>query len=485
MNQTITREPRKMIPWIIYLIFFAVLNETVFNVSTPMIARDFTLTASGVSWMMTIFMVFFGIGSVIYGKLADIFSLKALISIGIAIYSLGSLMGFVLQFSYPMVIIARAIQGIGGSAIPALVFVAVARYFDDDQRGRIFGTITAVVSVAIGIGPVIGGFVSGQLHWAWLFIIPLLSLIALPFLNKLLPSEPRGKGSVDFPGAILVAMTVGSLVLYLNFDAWYYLAGFIAGLALFIVRIRMAADPFIQPALFRNVKFRSGVIVGFCLFSIVLGTMFLIPLMLNSVHHLEPSQIGLVLFPGAISSVVFGPIAGTLADRRGNSFVVSLGLGLLLTSLLSMALFLNLSPIAVGAALLLTFIGFSLFQTAMINSISQTLPAEETGVGMGLFNLVSIISGAVGTALVGKILTGGWLDHNFLAPQAGGTGLAYSNLLVIFALIVIIGGAVYLRAYRKTRSKEPQANPEMTTGSSPIDGCLDRLPGLEPSPDCP
>ncbi len=100
---------RKLVPWIVFLIFFAVLNETVFNVSTPMIARAFSLTPAGVSWMMTIFMVFFGIGSVIYGKLSDIYSLRRLIIFGIVVYNVGSVMGFALQSSYPAVIAARAI----------------------------------------------------------------------------------------------------------------------------------------------------------------------------------------------------------------------------------------------------------------------------------------------------------------------------------------------------------------------------------------
>jgi len=92
VNLEAARDHRKLVPWIVYLIFFAVLNETVFNVSTPMIAKQFALTPSGVSWMMTIFMVFFGIGSVIYGRLADIFSLRALILVGVLIYSAGSVM---------------------------------------------------------------------------------------------------------------------------------------------------------------------------------------------------------------------------------------------------------------------------------------------------------------------------------------------------------------------------------------------------------
>ena len=153
---------KKLVPWIVYLIFFAVLNETVFNVSTPMIAKQFQLTPSGVSWMMTIFMVFFGVGSVIYGKLSDLFSLRRLIIIGVLIYNVGSVLGFALRASYPLVIAARAIQGIGASAIPALVFVVVARYFADSERGKIFGFITSTVSFGIGLGPVVGGFVAGR-----------------------------------------------------------------------------------------------------------------------------------------------------------------------------------------------------------------------------------------------------------------------------------------------------------------------------------
>ncbi len=450
-----TRDRRKLVPWIIYLIFFAVLNETVFNVSTPMIAAQFSLTPSGVSWIMTIFMVFFGIGSIIYGRLADVFSLRTLILVGIIIYNVGSVMGYAFQHSYPLVIAARAVQGIGGSAISALVFVVVARYFDPSQRGRIFGFITSTVSFAIGLGPVVGGLVSGSLHWSYLFLIPLLMLVSVPFFNRELPKEPRRDGRVDVLGAALVALTVGALIVYLNFSAWYYLAAFLGLLLLFILRIRTAADPFIRPSLFLNSRFRSGVIVGFCLFSIVIGTLFLVPLMLSDLHRLTTAQIGLILFPGAISSVAFGPIAGTLSDRRGSNFVVAIGLALLVASIVLMSALLGVSPIAVACALLLTYVGFSLVQTAMINAVSQTLAEHETGIGMGLFNLVGILSGAVGTALVGKVLTGRWLDFPILPLATMTRGYQYSNLMLAFAVVVILGGVLYLRSFQGARVPQP------------------------------
>jgi DHA2 family metal-tetracycline-proton antiporter-like MFS transporter len=439
---------KKLVPWIIYLIFFAVLNETVFNVSTPNIAEQFSLSPAGVSWMMTIFLVFFGIGSVIYGKLADVYSLRSLIIIGLIIYNVGSVMGFLLQFSYPLVILARAIQGIGGSAIPALVFIAVARYFPSSERGKIFGLITSTVSLGIGIGPVIGGLVSGAMHWYYLFLIPLLMLVALPFLMKALPNEPRRQGKVDIIGAILVAITVGFFVVFLNFSEWYYFIAFVSFLSVFIVRILRIPDPFINPLLFRNVKFRNGVIVGFSLFSIVIGILFLIPLMLHEVYHLNTGQIGFVLFPGAISSVFFGPMGGTLADRKGNNFVVVIGLLLLVISIILMSFLLSISVYVITVSLLLTYVGFSFFQTAMINSVSQTLSEQETGVGMGLFNLVATLSGAVGTAVAGRILDGKWFEFVLLPTVSKPRDSAYSNILLLFLIIMILGGILYLYSFR-------------------------------------
>ena len=99
--------------------------------------------------------------------------------------------------------------------------------------------------------------------------------------------------------------------------------------------------------------------------------------------------------------------------------------------------------------MVLMFFLLRLFQTAMINSVSQTFPGPEVGMGMGLFNLVSIISGAVRAAVVGKILDGGWLNISILHLASISKGYTYASLMIAFALIVLLGGVVYLRSYRR------------------------------------
>ena len=119
-----------------------------------------------------------------------------------------------------------------------------------------------------------------------------------------------------------------------------------------------------------------------------------------------------------------------MADKRGNRFVMTLGMALVAGSLVASALVLSFNPWILSAVLLFTYVGFSFLQTGLINSVSQTLPMQETGVGMGLFNLVGILAGAIGTAGVAKLLETGWLG--------------FDAILGIFALGVILAGGWYI-----------------------------------------
>ncbi|WP_281889743.1 MFS transporter [Paenibacillus sp. YYML68] len=448
---------KKTAPWIIFIIFFGVLNETVFNVSMPSIAEQYSLTPSAASWVSTAFIIFFAIGSVIYGKLSDLFSLKKLIVIGIVIYNIASVLGFVCQFSYALVIVFRALQGAGASAIPALIMVVVARYFSMEDRGKVFGILNSTVAFAVGIGPVIGGFVSSSLHWSYLFIIPLFTLISLPFFSRVLPDEGTKPGSIDIPGAVLIASGVAALILYTTESHWYWLAMGAVLIGWFAVHIHRVRAPFIEPSLLRNRLFRSGLIVAFIIFCTVMGLMYAIPFMLDELKGMNASQVGWVLFPGAISAVVVGPIGGGLADKRGNTFVVMAGALMLVSSFLLLSTLLEFSAWLLSAALVLMYIGLSFIQTAVANSVSRTLTMEETGIGMGLFNLVSFISGAVGMALVGRVLSEQLLQFKANPFVLEAASWNYSNLMLASAAAVIIGALLYYRSYGREAKAQSQA----------------------------
>lgn len=444
---------RKCVPWIYYVIFFAVLNESVFNVSTPNIAAQFGLDASGVSWVVTIFFIVFGIGMVIFGKLSDIYSVKRLITVGIVLYSVGSVIGFVFQGAYPAVIVSRAIQGAGGSAIPALIFVMVAKYFTARERGKLFGLITSTASFAVGIGPVLGGYIAGSFHWAYLFLIPLPVMVALPFFRKLLPEEGSGEGRLDMIGAALLGVMVTLLVLFTTESGLMYLLAAAAALLLFIVRIRRAKEPFVDPELFSNRLYRTGLLIGFLIFGTVMSVMFVIPLMLSGVYGLNAEKIGLILFPGAISAVIFGKVAGNLTVKKGSHFVVYTGLGLIALSLLVQSSSIGLWVGYIAAALVLMYIGFSFVQTGLTESVTQILPTRQIGVGMGMFNMTSTISGAVVTAVVAKSMEQKLLAFPLHPLVSDSNVYMYGNLLLLLGFIVMASALLYVLSFGK---KAPQ-----------------------------
>ncbi len=447
-------EVRKSILWIYYIFFFSVLNESVFNVSTPNIAKQFTLNPSEVSWVVTVFFIVFGVGMVVFGKLSDIFSIRKLITIGIILYSAGSVIGFALQAWYPAVIVARAIQGAGCAAIPSLVFVMVARYFSAEERGKIFGIITSTGSFAIGIGPVLGGFITESFQWAYLFLFPLPIVAAIPFFLKYFPKEGRKAGSLDIIGGVLLSITVAMLILFTTEGHWLYLAGAMVGLFLFIVQIRRAKEPFVDPSLFANSRYRNGLVIGFLIFGSVFSVLFVIPIMLNKTYGVDANTIGIVLFPGAFSAVLFGKVAGNLTVKKGSHFVNYLGLCLLAVSFLLLSSVIGLWVGYIGAALILMYIGFSFVQTALAESVTKILPVQQIGIGMGFFNMISTISGAVITALVAKMLEEKLLAFPLHPLLTESSTYLYGNLILIFSFIVAASALLYINSLGR-KSRQP------------------------------
>lgn len=453
-SASIHSEVKKSVPWIYFVLFFAILNESVFNVSTPNIADQFHLDASGVSWVVTTFFITIGLGMVIFGKLSDIYSVKKLIIVGIILYSTGSILGFVSHVWYPSVIIARALQGAGCSAIPALIFVMVARFFSVEERGKLFGMITSIASFAIGIGPVLGGLIAGSIHWSFLFLIPLPVLAAIPFFQKYLPKEQRKKGKVDIIGAVLLGIFVTMLVLYSTESELLYLLVSLIALVFFIFHVRRVKEPFVEPVLFANSLYRNGIIIGFFIFGTVMSIMFVIPLMLHNIYGLTTQTIGLIMFPGAFSAVIFGRVAGNMTVKRGSHYVMYLGLGLIAISLLLQSSYIGHWVWFIGAALVLMYIGFSFMQTALAESITQVLPEKQIGVGMGFFNMMSTLSGAVVTALVAKSMEKELFAFKLHPLISNASAYMYGNLILILCLVVLSSMLLYFLTFGKKASQQ-------------------------------
>ncbi len=452
-HNTSLADPRITLP-LCFIIFFSVLNGTMFNVAIPDIKAQFGLLPSEVSWVMTAYIVVFALGSLVFGKLADLFSVRNLITTGLILLNAGSLAGL-LSVNYPMLIGSRILQASGGSAIPALAMMVATRYVPGEIKGRVLGAIASTVAFAAGIGPIVGGFISGAWHWRFLFIFTLITLSAIPFLRRMLPAEEKKDGVFDKLGAVLAAGGLISLLLFVTQGAWWYLPLGLLLLAFFAVHIRRAPVPFISPELFLNAPYRNTVITTFLVVGTMFGTMFMAPIMLRDLNALSSAKIGLVMFPGAMSAAIMGTIGGRLADRRGAGFVLKVGMLLLVTGHFAVSSIAGINPVFVAAALIISYVGFSFLQSSLPHTVSSALPGKHTGVGMGIYTLFFFVSGAFSAAVIGRILdireAGFCINPLHLCE---GRSWVYSNIFMMLMGMVGAGWLIYMWTFRRSAKSE-------------------------------
>jgi MFS transporter, DHA2 family, metal-tetracycline-proton antiporter len=360
----------RLVPLICFIVFFSVLNGTMFNVAVPDIAEEFALSPGAVSWVITVYIVAFALAAVTYGKLADLYPVRNLITIGLVLFNIGALLGF-LAGSYPLLIGARLIQASGGGAIPAMGMLVATRYFPPESRGRVLGAIASTVAFGSGVGPIVGGFLAGSFDWR---------------------------------GAVLLTGFIGMFLLFLTQGEPWALPPALVALAAFSLHIRRSPNPFVPASLFANLQYRSGLLTTFLAVGTIFCMFFLVPFHLRQIHQLDTWQIGLVLFPGAVSAAILGNVGGRLADRIGSPAVVSTGLTLLISGFLLLAAFASQGAYLIASILIVPYIGFSFIHASLAKTASLALHHSHIGIGMGFYNLVFFTAGAFGAALSSHLL---------------------------------------------------------------------------------
>ncbi len=411
------------------------MSVLMFNLVLPQIREKFSVTNAQVSWITSAYTLIYGIGTVVYGKLADRFRLKNLLTFGLLLFAAGSFVGFFAQ-SFWMVLAGRCIQAVGAASIPASAMLIPLRYFPPERRGIAMGTAFMGLSIGSALGPVLSAFILSFLHWKWLFCFPFFLLMTLPFYRRYLQDEERQpQGKMDWLGGALLASAVTLLLLTVTSASLWFGIGGIVALTLFIVRIRSCASPFLAPDLFRNRSYTIGVTITFLLSGIGFSLHFLSPLLLAQVYELPASWIGFALVPGAVASAVLGRRGGGIADSKGNTYLFCIASGLLISCFSLLSTFVGVSAGFIALFLILGHVGLTFGMIAMSNSVSRTLASEQSGVGMGLLSMMNFIGGAVATGIYGKLTDIGQA-RTWNPAALHSVGAVHGNIFLVLAIAI-------------------------------------------------
>lgn len=443
MDETSSKNKDKLLRVLVFALIFSVMNGTMFNVALPVIGKEFNLVPSQLSWIMTGYMVVYAIGSVVFGKLADKYRLKDLLTFGLIFFAVGSVVGM-LSSEYWMIIMGRLLQAAGASVLPATAMIIPIRYFPPEQRGKALGTSAIGLALGGALGPVVAGVITSFGSWRLLFFFSLISLVTLPFFRKYMEDEKGEGGRLDFLGGGLLASTVALFLLAITQSNWMLFAGGVLLLILFIVRIRTASEPFIQPDLFTNRSYSVGLLIAFIIQAMSFALTFMTPQFLASLNQLTPGIIGFVLFPAAISAAIMGRKGGKMADERGNSYLVKVAGTLLFLCFAILSILVGVYPYVIAIVLIAGNVGQTFMQVAMSNTISRTLRKDQVGVGMGLFSMMNFISGAISMSLVGKLLDQQSSAVHLNPLVTNESAYVYSNIFVVMSILTMFSIGLYL-----------------------------------------
>ncbi|CAG7645977.1 Putative multidrug resistance protein MdtD [Paenibacillus solanacearum] len=439
--QTQAQPGDRLLRVLMFTLMVSSMSALMFNFVLPDISEQFGLSIAQVSWLTSAYTLIYAIGTVTYGKLADKFKLKHLLTAGLLLFAAGSLIGLASQ-SFWMALVGRCIQSAGASAIPATAVLIPVRYIAPERRGSALGMTAVGLALGSALGPVVASVIVSIAHWRWLFCVPLLLLLTLPYYRKYLGDEQGTAGPFDWLGGGLLAASVALLLLGVTNGAWLCIAGSAIFGALFIARIRSAAVPFVPPGLFANRSYRLGIMLAVLINGIGISLYFLSPLLLSRVFELPSYWIGFAMVPAAAASAVLGRRGGKLADAKGNAYLFCIASGLLLACFALLSSFTAVSPLLIAAFLIFGNVGQSFMLIAMSNSISRTMPKEQVGVGMGIFSMLNFMTQGIATGVYGKLVDlPGAAIWNPVSANAGSA--VFSNIYMVLAALHVVIWLIY------------------------------------------
>ncbi|HEX8387340.1 MAG TPA: MDR family MFS transporter [Rubricoccaceae bacterium] len=436
---------------ILLALFLGALDQTIVSTALPRIVESLG-GVTRYAWVATAYLLASTAMVPIYGKLADIASRRLIELWAILLFLGGSVLcGIAGEFgSIPLVgdgmnqlILARAIQGLGGAGLFAMAFIVIADLFPPRERGRYQGFVGATFGIASVLGPLLGGLladhgdtlVPGIEGWRWVFYVNVpFGAVALWFvLRRMPPLLPPSRGRIDVPAAGLLLAGLVPFVLALQLDrpahpwgAPETLALFAASavaLALFVWRTRRAADPLLDLDLFRLRIFSASVVALFFYGAAFIGLIVFLPLFLINVVGVSATQAGIALIPFSMGVVFGSTVSGQLVSRFGQykPFMVGGGAVLAVGTFLLSRMTVDTSFWEVTAYTVICGLGVGpslpLFPLAVQNAVDVRSLGQATSASQ----FFRQIGGSVGAAAMGSILAVTLLTR--LGPEALG-GLA-------------------------------------------------------------
>lgn len=411
---------------------FAGMGSAAAAMALAPLAETYDISTGAAAWTISLYALMLGVGTAVYGRVADLQGPRLPMLIGLSLMTFGALIA-ALAPTFEIHLAGRLFQGAGAAAVPTLgAAVVTARYAGAVKSSallRLAGTAAAVTS----LGPLAGGFLVDTLSWRFAIALPILGVLVVPFLWHAL--EVGGTGArLDFLGAILTALAAGGIVLLLQSPSTG-LPVALAGLLLVVLGTPAVAawvhhrpHGFLPLAVLRNPVVVRSALAAAAIPAAWFAMLVAIPAVLLA-EGWTAWQVGLALVPSGVVALLMPRVVGRVIAQMSAAGALVLAASVAALALVGCSLGATLDiPVLLLTSVLGATVSFGIGQPALSTAVSDAVDPSVRGVALGIATLVFMVGGSLGSAVVGG-----------LGPVLGlGTSIAVLTALPVLGILLVL-----------------------------------------------
>jgi DHA2 family lincomycin resistance protein-like MFS transporter len=436
--------------------FVVMLNETAMTVAIPELMHALNAPASDASWLTTAFLLTMAVVIPITGFLLQRFNTRPIFLLAMTLFSAGTLVA-AMATNLPILIAARVVQASGTAIMMPLLMTTVMTLVPPDQRGKMMGNISIVMSVAPAIGPALAGLIINALDWRWIFILVMpiaLGSLALGWRMMVNVTTPR-YAPLDIFSVIISALAFGGIVYGLSgfggeghagsMSPWIPLGVGVVSMVVFVLRqlsLQKQDKALLDLRTLKNPNFTISMAMISILMLAMFGTIILLPIYLVQVLGFDTLGTGLLLLPGGLLMGLLGPFVGRLYDRVGPRPLIIPAIIVVSAVLWSMTLLGTTTPwqfILIGH--LVISLGFAFLFGPLFTASLSSIQPQLYSHGSALLGSIQQVAGAAGVALFIALMSAqaaslGAAGQPALEALAGGirTAFVVGAVISLFAV---------------------------------------------------
>jgi EmrB/QacA subfamily drug resistance transporter len=411
----------------------AALEATVVGTAMPTVIASLGGIAE-YSWVFSAYLVTSTVTVPVWGKLSDLYGRRLMYQLGIGVFLIGTALS---GFSQTMteLIVFRAIQGLGAGALVPLGMTIIGDTFTLKERAKMQAFFSGVWGLSSVVGPVLGGFITDQISWRWVFFINLPVGVVAAIIIGIALKEPKRteKPAIDYLGATTLMLAISLLMLGMveggkslstlfSGENLLLMASSLLLLGIFIYIETRAKDPMIPFRLFRNKTISVATFAGFLSGVAMFGGISFIPLFAQGTLGMTATQAGSLLTPLMLSWVSMSIIVGRLLLRISYRVITIFGFLVLSGGFILLSNFQRTTPVYwLYVDLVLVGTGLGLTMLTLLLAVQQAVERSDLGTATSLNQFFRAIGGALGVAVMGAVLTSGLASQ--LIKAAGGSGV--------------------------------------------------------------